>query len=689
MPIKKDGKLARTPLDVQRSCTDCCCILIFAAALFGLGACIYIAYEKGDITRLESLPDYQGTQCVGKFIFFPQDEGGLNLHKQVCVDACPTANEPVTTILKPFETARRLQGGLVSATQGAGIAETDSLLFGSNPSPQVLTTTVGVGGGMEPTPEPATPAAPAAPMLQETTVVTTMAPAQGQVRLQGYPSVPVANVLCFPKVGEFQGQVMGIAGSNEFFEIALDINSLTSNAEVLWMAVALAVIIAFIFLCLVEYLGLFLMRLSVAFVVTAPAAIGVYFLALWYQDETSPIASQIATMSQGYIADDQALLVAGTFGVGVSIIFGLLACFQYSSLMKATEAAQEAADCIMTMPTLLAEPVLSLILKVPFIVGGVVLILVLVTSGDYQSVDLTKPSSLFNPDDLALTSAVYATFMFLWLMELLHYISVFVVVYTAETWYFKHYGTSRTNFCGTCGPAVMLQAYCAAVTSHLGSLIFASFLMVTLRIVRWIVKAFLSAQEGLSTNPVTSCIAEALSIFTAACLACVQRILDLTSQVALMDIAYHGDSGFCGATQHALEVIFSNRSAWLAVEGVCFVFIAVGIAGIGAGTCVLTYMITVSVTRYTDVESPNHVSDPREVAIVAGVIGVFLGWTMLHPFITIADTMAYCHGFTAYEEKMSAQADVEEATYQNCYGCWTKPARETDLLKTHKKEAQE
>eukprot|EP00439_Symbiodinium_sp_Y106_P074262 s1579_g14.t1 len=91
-----------------------------------------------------------------------------------------------------------------------------------------------------------------------------------------------------------------------------------------------------------------------------------------------------------------------------------------------------------------------------------------------------------------------------------------------------------------------------------------------------------------------------------------------------------------------------------------------------------------------DVESPNHVSDPREVAIVAGVIGVFLGWTMLHPFITIADTMAYCHGFTAYEEKMSAQADVEEATYQNCYGCWTKPARETDLLlKTHKKEAQE
>ncbi|CAE7507784.1 abhd17c [Symbiodinium sp. CCMP2592] len=226
MPIKKDGKLPRTPLDVERSCTDCCCILIFAAALAGLGACIYIAYEKGDITRLESLPDYQGTQCVGKFIFFPQDDGGLNLHKQVCVDACPTANEPVTTILKPFETARRLQGGLVSATQGAGIAETDSLLFGSNPSPQVLTTTVGVGGGMEPTPEPATPAAPAAPMFQETTVVTTMAP--GQVRLQGYPSVPVANVLCFPKVGEFQGQVMGIAGSNEFFEIALDINSLTS-----------------------------------------------------------------------------------------------------------------------------------------------------------------------------------------------------------------------------------------------------------------------------------------------------------------------------------------------------------------------------------------------------------------------------------------------------------------------------
>ncbi|CAE7425258.1 slc44a2 [Symbiodinium natans] len=591
---------SQTPLDVQSrppsgagSCTDCCCLLTFAAVLGGLGFCIYTAYSQGDIQRLQSLPDYQGTQCVEKFVFFPQDEGGLNLQRQVCVDACPTAQgEQVTTYLVP---ERRLAGSLVAATelgqQGAGVAETDSLLFGSNEAPQVQQPqqTIDAGNLLAPTAAPtAAPAGTSAPLLAAPVAA---APAGTQEQtLVGYPTIPVAGVLCFPKIGSYEGQIVGLQGSNALFTAALEVNNLSQNVEVLLMAGVLALILAFVFLCLVEYFGLFLVRICVAVLVTAPAALGLYFLQLWYQDEMSPVGTQIASMSQGYINDAQGLLVAGTLGVGMSVIFGLVACCSCSSVLKATEAAQEAADCLMTMPSLLLEPMISLILKVPFFVGGVVLFLVLVTSGDFTSVDLTKPSSLFNPDDLALTCAVYEAFVFLWFMEVLHYISVFVVIYTAEVWYFKHYGTSRTNFCGACGPTVMLQAYIAAITKHLGSLIYAALLIVLLRVARWVVKAILSTQEILDTNPLTACISKALQYLTAACLGCVQRILDLTSQVALMDIAYHGDQGFCGALEHSLEVIFSDRSTWAAVEGICYVFVALGIAGIGAGTCVIMYV---------------------------------------------------------------------------------------------------
>ncbi|CAK9089051.1 unnamed protein product [Durusdinium trenchii] len=64
------GKLQRTPEEVERSCTDCCCLITYLAVCTGLVACIWQAFEKGDIHRLTSLPDYQGTQCVDKYIFF-------------------------------------------------------------------------------------------------------------------------------------------------------------------------------------------------------------------------------------------------------------------------------------------------------------------------------------------------------------------------------------------------------------------------------------------------------------------------------------------------------------------------------------------------------------------------------------------------------------------------------------------
>ena len=47
-------------------------VIVFAAILGGLGFCIYRSVEAGDIQRLQSLPDYQGTQCtwLSKVAFF-------------------------------------------------------------------------------------------------------------------------------------------------------------------------------------------------------------------------------------------------------------------------------------------------------------------------------------------------------------------------------------------------------------------------------------------------------------------------------------------------------------------------------------------------------------------------------------------------------------------------------------------
>ena len=61
--MRDEDELLRTPEDAKRKCTDVVCLVVFLAIMGGLGYCIHQSVEAGDIQRLQSLPDYQGTQC--------------------------------------------------------------------------------------------------------------------------------------------------------------------------------------------------------------------------------------------------------------------------------------------------------------------------------------------------------------------------------------------------------------------------------------------------------------------------------------------------------------------------------------------------------------------------------------------------------------------------------------------------
>ena len=115
-----------------------------------------------------------------KFVFFPLDDGGIDLHRQVCVDVCPASSTAtVVTYLKPEE--RRL-GSLVDAIP-VGISETNSLLR----APAVTATMA-----------PSTPA-PAAPA----TVSQPEAPAEAEQPLAVQsPAISVS-----PFTGGFQGSL--------------------------------------------------------------------------------------------------------------------------------------------------------------------------------------------------------------------------------------------------------------------------------------------------------------------------------------------------------------------------------------------------------------------------------------------------------------------------------------------------
>ena len=192
----------------------------------------------------------------GEISLLPFADTGLDLHRQVCVDECPVSN---TATVVTYLHERRL-GSLEDAI-GAGVAETDGLL-----QPAVLPATdkadeapkipkakevTTKAPAMEvkapaapvveaPVPPPApVPAPPLAPVVEAPVAQveegpsisinplngglemqnTKEAPANTEeVVVQGYPSFPLAGVLCIPNVREFEGNSdLETSGQKESF----------------------------------------------------------------------------------------------------------------------------------------------------------------------------------------------------------------------------------------------------------------------------------------------------------------------------------------------------------------------------------------------------------------------------------------------------------------------------------------
>ena len=495
---------------------------------------------------------------IEKFVFFPlQGNGSINLHRQICVETCPTSSGTVMTHLKPGGSFRRLGTLLQAIPMGqTGQMETNSLLTapGNVPTPEVKTANVHMETSMTTMSPPPLPAAElttaetvapflSTPAVPATTIFVTEMPVveipmfdsdnvEGaktaepdeveEVAFQGYPTFPVAGVLCMPDRGS--KEVSDLLSSNPALQFALQVSDLWHNKEVLIVAALTSIILALAFLCVMENCAIMLTNLMVFALIIIPALFG--SLLLYKEQFGVPEAAEAVGAGSylGAISGHNALWL-GVGALSVSCVFLACACYQCGTCKDGARAVEEAAECLMTMPSLLLEPIISFLLKVPVCIAGSVVFLMLVTSGDKSiSVDLTNPESLFHPDSLASISAVYFLFAWLVVLEVLHYISAFIAIYVAEVWFFKHFQQrKRGGICEMCGPKLLMKGLAAAMR-HLGSLIYAAVLMAVLRPIRWVMKAFLSAEEAASYNDTGACILAVLKCVVESCFECIQHL---------------------------------------------------------------------------------------------------------------------------------------------------------------------
>lgn len=627
-----------TPMTTPRRCTDAIWIIIFLAALGGFGATFYYAVARGSFKRISGLPDYQGRTCGqdgrGNFVYYCESSTSassssnflsFSLTTNVCVDQCPTAE--------------------MIQTQDLSICK--NLALGDD---QYLLNRRGPGR-----------------MLQAGVLTSDL-----------YPSTPFAGILCLPKDPQLLKKVYEIIKQNPFLKYMLRVESLAKEWQLMAISAGFGFTFALIYLIFVRFCGRLILFLSSLLFILSLAGEGTWLLMMsglttnqqWAINAQSWLVlnahlttaqlSQLNNNSLGSASYDQTV---GIVLIVTSVLISLLILCECSNISKAVGCVEEACKCLLEIPLILLEPVVAILLKIAVIIPLSIGFIALIVSGNIaQKVDtglLTNPQASIQKNWLDWTVLVYYSIVAIWLLELLHCFSEFVLCYVVEQWYFdRRSGTL----------AMMFRAQIAALRYHMGSLIFGSFLTTIFKALQ-IIAMIIERVGQMTENPVGRCVGMACLFVTS----CLDRCLRWISRNAFMDMALNS-TGYCAGARHAVQLIASHTAEVAALHGATFLFQLTGLGGITAATGLGTYLLATKVPQFNTPSSGTYVEDPLVLGIASLGIGFLMALPVVHMLGLISDTILYCR---AVEETRNAEAgyDKSNGAYcvdTQCWGCYSK-----------------
>eukprot|EP00438_Fugacium_kawagutii_P020494 Skav224518 [mRNA] locus=scaffold4480:70058:70762:+ [translate_table: standard] len=202
--------------------------------------------------------------------------------------------------------------------------------------------------------------------------------------------------------------------------------------------------------------------------------------------------------------DAQNDLSFGLALLGIGILLACVAVFKAQTINVALRSIEEAAECIRQMPMLSIQPWICSAITLLVFIPGVIGFMMLNMSGDLpKQVDLTSGGPVYTGDPWIAITLLYYLVIFVWILELIHAISQFVVMFTAQVWYFRMKGRDH-SFWSQFSGYDMLHGYLYAVTYNLGSLLYGSFLCTIFRVARMLAAMLVRASEETG-NPVAQC----------------------------------------------------------------------------------------------------------------------------------------------------------------------------------------
>eukprot|EP00442_Polarella_glacialis_P028309 CAMPEP_0115116334 /NCGR_PEP_ID=MMETSP0227-20121206/43221_1 /TAXON_ID=89957 /ORGANISM="Polarella glacialis, Strain CCMP 1383" /LENGTH=423 /DNA_ID=CAMNT_0002517167 /DNA_START=157 /DNA_END=1429 /DNA_ORIENTATION=+ len=418
-----------------------------------------------------------------------------------------------------------------------------------------------------------------------------------------------------------------------------------------------------------------------------PSAIGGYFI--WASQHAGK-DPQGDVFTLGSAQQD---LYTGIGCCAVSALFICVMCTKMKSIDQAVSSIQQATECMMTMPLLMIEPLLALVIKLVVMSGLLFgLLTLLLSCQNTEGFDLRDPAKSYNLDNPLILCLVFYTksynldnpwilclvfyvFMMIWVWELCHAVSQYVVIHCAEIWYFREHvnGKKRQGCClALQAPSTLKEMVEASAMQRPITLGPCLPVLSSSPFSDW-VAVFLTTSSQVANNPVAACVGRVISC----CLSCITWIVNFVNKMAYMSVAMNSDTYFQGCRE-VMSLVYNYGSALATTEGFASLFSFVGTGSVAAGTGATMWFIASHAKVYNDPGSKHYVSDPAALAIAAAIIGGVLSLGFMLIFDTIADTMFYCEVVS----KKRKEVGISEDPQCGVFGSSSPPAEAQSLLRS-------
>jgi len=336
---------------------------------------------------------------------------------------------------------------------------------------------------------------------------------------------------------------------------------------------------------------------------------------------------------------------------------------------------EAACECIVDLPSILLEPLITLVFKSIFLVTMLLGFFWLLSCGE------VKDHGMYRTLEYSDTERIYIwyyVFMMIWVSELCSAMSHFVLSYVTERWYFTPYrkgciGRGKVDLPGF----AILQAYSVGILFHLGSLAFGAVVIAFIRVLRMAL-AYVGRESSASGNCCSACLAKVAFC----CLTCCEGCLQFLNKNAYMDIALHS-STFCVAARRANALIAGEVTALGALEGACWIFQIGGLGAITGLGALLTFFMVRHTDIYSEPTSEQYVQDPVLMVLVAAVISFLIALVFVISFDTISSTILYCFAIEKQQAREFTGQALEGGYSVSTKSTVGKPATRSLLRMAH------